>query len=153
MIVDLMRNDLHRVCQPHSVEVTDPGSLHSFRHVHHLIADIGGYLRRDLSLGDILRALCPGGSITGAPKIEVMKAIDSYEPSTSGYFMGNICYFDPVTNYFDSSILIRTVVKLGANPYRFAAGSGLTINSSFSQEWAEIAAKSKVVKTIGVAKE
>jgi para-aminobenzoate synthetase component 1 len=66
MIVDLMRNDLNRICRPSSVVVSEAGQVKSFRNVHHLVATIEGQLRQHLSIGEILKALCPGGSITGA---------------------------------------------------------------------------------------
>jgi para-aminobenzoate synthetase component 1 len=94
MIVDLMRNDLQKVCQARSVRVLDPGSVHSFSHVHHLIAQIEGRVRPEVRWQDIWTALCPGGSITGAPKIEVMKTISEYESRPRSYLMGHIFYLD-----------------------------------------------------------
>ena len=79
MIVDLMRNDLNRVAKPFSVTVKDSGSLQSFTNVHHLIARVAADVKVGLTLGDVLEALAPGGSITGAPKKEVMAAIREYE--------------------------------------------------------------------------
>ncbi len=144
MIVDLMRNDITQVCQSGTVNVTDSGSLKSFQKVHHLVAKISGKLRPNLTIGEFLAPLIPGGSITGAPKIEVMEAIHEYEARDRGYFMGNIFYLDD-SGAFDSSILIRTVIKQGSNPYEFAAGSGIVINSEPELEMAEIEAKCRVI--------
>lgn len=145
MIVDLMRNDLNRICLAQSVKVEDPGTVHSFSNVHHLIARVSGQLAAGLSLGDLFSALCPGGSITGAPKREVMQAIREYEGRERNYFMGNFFLWTPQTGYFDSSILIRTAQRLGPGPTEFAAGSGLVIRSQPEDELAEIKAKCRVV--------
>jgi para-aminobenzoate synthetase component 1 len=143
MIVDLLRNDLFRVCQASSVRVLDPGSLHSFANVHHRIARIQGLLRRDFSMGMLLEALCPGGSITGAPKREVMQAIREKEGRLRQLFMGNIIYKDAWTGCLDSSILIRTAVH--QDRWEFAAGSGLVIHSDPAEELAEILSKARVM--------
>jgi para-aminobenzoate synthetase component 1 len=143
MIVDLLRNDLFRVCQSSSVKVLDPGSLHSFANVHHRIARIQGLLRPELTLGDLLQALCPGGSITGAPKREVMTAIREKESRPRELFMGNILYKDAWTGCLDSSILIRTAVR--TNRWEFAAGSGLVVESDPAEELAEIQTKALVL--------
>jgi anthranilate/para-aminobenzoate synthase component I len=143
MIVDLLRNDLFRVCQPSSVKVLDPGSLHSFANVHHRIARIEGRLRPGLSMGMLLQALCPGGSITGAPKREVMLAIREKEERPRGFFMGNIVYNDAWTGCLDSSILIRTAVH--REQWEFAAGSGLVIHSDPVAELEEIRTKARVM--------
>jgi anthranilate/para-aminobenzoate synthase component I len=143
MIVDLLRNDLFRVCQASSVKVLDPGSLHSFSNVHHRIARIQGLLRPGLSMAELLKALCPGGSITGAPKREVMRAIREKESRPRGLFMGNIIYKDAWTGVLDSSILIRTAVH--QNRWEFAAGSGLVIHSDPAEELAEILTKARVM--------
>jgi para-aminobenzoate synthetase component 1 len=144
IIIDLMRNDLTQVCQKKSVTVEDPGSLQSFVNVHHLIGHVSGLLRSGLTLRELLLATAPGGSITGAPKIEVMQAIREAEGRSRGYFMGNLFSWDPRIG-FDSSILIRTLVKVGANPYEFAAGSGIVVHSQPHKEQAEIDAKCRVV--------
>lgn len=143
MIVDLLRNDLFRVCQASSVKVLDPGSLHSFSNVHHRIARIQGLLRPGLSMAELLKALCPGGSITGAPKREVMLAIREKESRPRGHFMGNIVYKDAWTGVLDSSILIRTAVH--QDRWEFAAGSGLVIHSDPAEELAEILTKARVM--------
>ncbi len=143
MIVDLLRNDLFRVCQGSSVKVLDPGSLHSFANVHHRIARIQGLLRKDLGMQELLEALCPGGSITGAPKREVMRAIREKESRPRQLFMGNIIYRDAWTGRLDSSILIRTAVH--QKRWEFAAGSGLVIHSDPAEELIEILTKARVM--------
>lgn len=145
MIVDLMRNDLHRVSHPGSVRVLDPGSVHTFPNVHHLIATIEGRLRADISWKTLLQALCPGGSITGAPKREVMLAIFEHEQRPRSYFMGNLLYADAYTGHADASILIRTALSQRPGSWEFAAGSGLVVHSQAAEELAEVFAKARVV--------
>ena len=145
MIVDLMRNDLGRVSLPGSVAVPVATQLDSHVNVHHLSARVTSRLRPQLTLVELLAAICPGGSITGAPKREVMGAIRSYEARARRYFMGNLFYLDD-RGRFDSSILIRTLVaEAPGEPWEMATGSGIVIGSDPERERAEIAAKCGVV--------
>ncbi|MCX6125214.1 MAG: chorismate-binding protein, partial [Proteobacteria bacterium] len=145
MIVDLMRNDLAKICAPASVSVVDPGSVKTFAHVHHLQAEIIGNLNINLTIGEILSALCPAGSITGAPKREVMNHIRSLEGRDRGWFMGNAFLMDTVGN-FDSSILIRTMTSNDScRSWEYAAGSGIVIKSETLQELAEISSKCRPI--------
>lgn len=146
MIVDLMRNDLHRVSVPGGVKVIDQGSLHSFPNVHHLVAKVSGQLKSRITIDELCRALCPGGSITGAPKREVMDAIRAWEERERGYFMGNIVYRDSYSGRLDSSILIRTAVrKRSGSAWEYAAGSGITIKSTAKDELDEVLAKARII--------
>ncbi len=141
MIVDLMRNDLSEVSVPLSVHVDCPRRLVTHHHVHHLEASVSAQLRPSLTFGDLFSALCPAGSITGAPKLEVMKHIRRYEGCDRGYFMGHgfICYDD---GSMDSNILIRTLVSQDdAATWFYAAGSGLVVKSDPRQELLEIMQK------------
>ena len=144
MIVDLMRHDLFPVSKPGSIKVPSSGHLLSVGGVHHLEASIQSLMRLPLTLGDLMTTLCPGGSITGAPKHEVMTAIRSYEGRERGYFMGNIFYLDD-SGGLDASILIRTMVGIGDGRYDYAAGSGLVIGSDPESERLEVAAKCRVL--------
>jgi para-aminobenzoate synthetase component 1 len=145
MIVDLMRNDFFRICGSGNVSVKDPGTVYSFSNVHHLIAALTGRLHKELSLRDCLEKLCPGGSITGAPKKEVMLAISELEKRSRGYFMGNILLFDYKQQKLDSSILIRTVHVKESEDMEFAVGSGIVIASEAESEFSELKAKMRVV--------
>lgn len=142
MIIDLMRNDLNRISLSGSVKVVAANELKTFAHVHHLVASVASFLKPDLQFGEIINALCPAGSITGAPKLEVIKAIAEIEPQNRGYFMGNAFYYD-LCGRFDSSVLIRTAVRnlKSSNNFQYAAGSGLTRQSVPDHELAEIYAK------------
>lgn len=144
MIVDLLRNDLNRIAQRGSVEVVDATRLTSHAQVHHLSARIQARLPAGLPVADLLQALCPGGSITGAPKREVMLAIRAAEGRPRGLFMGNAFYLDR-SGRFDSSVLIRTLVRT-KDRFEYAAGSGLTVNSDPEAERLEIRAKARVVE-------
>ena len=144
MIVDLMRNDLARISMPRSVVVDDPGSVCSFSQVHHLVAKLRSLVDRDVSLRFFLETLCPAGSITGAPKKEVIKTIRAYEKRDRRYFMGHIMVWNGVGR-LNSSILIRTAVSEGQNGVmEYAAGSGLVMHSDPAEELAEIATKLRV---------
>lgn len=144
MIVDLMRNDLNRIAERGSVNVSEATRLTSHAQVHHLSAKIEARLAAGLEMREFLAALCPAGSITGAPKREVMQAIEAAEGRQRGFFMGNAFYLDD-SGHFDSSVLIRTLV-CQKDACEYAAGSGLTINSDPIQEEAEIRAKARVIE-------
>lgn len=109
MIVDLLRNDLSRVCRTGSVRVTDLLTLETFDSVHHLVSGIQGRLMEGLGCVDLFRASFPGGSITGAPKIRAMEIINELEPARRGPYCGAIAWmgFDGAS---ESSISIRTIV-------------------------------------------
>lgn len=108
MIVDLLRNDLSRVCDPNSVQVTQLCGLESFPFVHHLVYAIEAKLAIDANLTDLIAATFPGGSITGAPKIRAMEIIAELEPTVRGPYCGSLGYFGFNGN-MDTSILIRSV--------------------------------------------
>ncbi|GAC1339127.1 MAG: aminodeoxychorismate synthase component I [Isosphaeraceae bacterium] len=126
MIVDLERNDLGRVCEYGTVKVTDALKIESYAHVHHLVATVEGRARTGLSRIDLIRAMFPGGSITGAPKIRAMEIIDELEPTRRGLYTGAIGYFGHGTSAFN--IAIRSMVVEG-NLVRFQVGGGIVIDS------------------------
>ena len=112
MIVDLERNDLGRVCEYGSVIVRDPLTIESFAQVHHLVATVEGRLRPDAGPVDVIRALFPGGSITGAPKIRAMEIIDELEPNRRGLYTGAIGYLSQGGSS-GFNIAIRTILVEG----------------------------------------
>ncbi|MGE0173614.1 MAG: chorismate-binding protein [Oligoflexales bacterium] len=144
IIIDLMRNDLNVVCQRGSVRVAQSKSVRKTRTVHHLEAKISGVLANPTPLMDLFGVVGPCGSITGAPKAEVIKAIGEFEPSRRGFFMGSAFLFDSLLGTLDSSILIRTIVNSNGT-YRYAAGSGIVVSSDPQSELEEVNAKCAIL--------
>ena len=141
MIVDLMRNDLSRVCLPGSVRVQELFALERYATVHHLVSTVAGDLAPGSDAVDLLCATFPGGSITGAPKLRAMEIITELEPSARGVYCGSIGYLS-VTGVMDTSIAIRTVVARNGNAY-FSAGGGITADSDPEQEYRETLDKAR----------
>jgi para-aminobenzoate synthetase component 1 len=135
MIVDLLRNDLSRVCQIDSVRVADLCRLESYRYVHHLVSVVEGRLEENRTPLDLLRAAFPGGSITGAPKVRAMEIIAELEPTARGPYCGSLGYvgFDGRT---DLSILIRTITA-GRGWWQAPVGGGIVAQSDPRREYDE----------------
>lgn len=146
MIIDLMRHDLTRISQLGSTRVRDAGSIKKLAAVYHRVACVSCKLNGQISLGDIANALLPAGSITGAPKKEVMCAIAEYEKRARGYFMGNVFTLSG-EGEVDSSVLIRTMILRRGEVGRYAAGSGIVALSHGREECAEIAHKCRIWNT------
>jgi para-aminobenzoate synthetase component 1 len=143
MIVDLMRNDLSRVCAPHSVHVSELFALERYATVYHLVSTVVGKLEPDADAIDLLRAAFPGGSITGAPKLRAMEIIAELEPSRRGVYCGSIGYWS-VTGELDTSIAIRTAVLQDGRVY-FSAGGGIVADSDPEQEYRETLDKARAM--------
>ncbi len=135
MIVDLLRNDLSKVCQPGSVEVPALCALESHPTVHHLESVVTGRLDSGRTATDLLRASFPGGSITGAPKVRAMEILAELEPVARGVYCGMIGWLS-VTGAMDTSIAIRTVTLQGGQAY-FHAGGGIVADSEAALEYQE----------------
>ncbi len=141
MIVDLERNDLGRVCQYGSIRVSDPLKVESFAQVHHLVATIEGRLRPEIGPIDVIRAVFPGGSITGAPKIRAMEIIDELEPNRRSLYTGAIGYLSRGgSSAFN--IAIRTILVEG-NRASFQVGGGIVADSVPEAEYEETLAKGR----------
>ncbi len=136
MIVDLMRNDLGRVCQPGSIRVDQLVGLESYRQVHHLTSVVRGQLRPGLGLVDLLRASWPGGSITGAPKVRACQRLAALEPVPRGPYCGSLFRLG-ADGSFDSNILIRSVMVKGQR-LRVHAGCGIVADSDPAGEAEEL---------------
>jgi para-aminobenzoate synthetase component 1 len=141
MIVDLMRNDLSRVCEPGTVRVSELFALERHATVHHLVSSVVGVLAPGVDALDLLRATFPGGSITGAPKVRAMEIIAELEPSQRGVYCGSVGYWS-VTGALDTSIAIRTAVALGERVY-FSAGGAVVADSNPEQEYRETLDKAR----------
>jgi para-aminobenzoate synthetase component 1 len=141
MIVDLMRNDLSRVCAPGTVRVPELFALERYATVHHLVSTVVGELEPGCDALDLLRAAFPGGSITGAPKVRAMEIIAELEPSRRGVYCGSIGYWS-LTGELDTNIAIRTVVVRDSRVY-FNAGGGIVADSSPKAEYLETLDKAR----------
>ncbi|WP_111413739.1 aminodeoxychorismate synthase component I [Billgrantia lactosivorans] len=135
MIVDLLRNDLGRVCRPGSVRVPQLCGLESYANVHHLVSVICGELAEGKRPLDLLAAAFPGGSITGAPKVRAMQIIDELEPSRRSVYCGSLGFVD-VRGNMDTSIAIRTAVADGGRIHLWGGG-GLVADSEVEAEYTE----------------
>jgi para-aminobenzoate synthetase component 1 len=143
MIVDLMRNDLSRVCAPRTVRVSELFSLERYATVHHLVSTVVGQLEPGHDALHVLRAAFPGGSITGAPKLRAMEIIAELEPSQRGVYCGSIGYWS-VTGDLDTSIAIRTAIARNGRVY-FSAGGGIVADSDPEQEYRETIDKARAL--------
>jgi para-aminobenzoate synthetase component 1 len=141
MIVDLLRNDLSKVCRDHSVEVPELCRIESYATVQHLVSTVVGRLQPGLGPVDLLRATWPGGSITGAPKVRAMEIIAKLEPTRRGVYTGSIGYFS-FGGAIDTSIAIRTFVVTGGRAC-FQAGGGIVADSDPAREYDETLDKAR----------
>jgi para-aminobenzoate synthetase component 1 len=146
MIVDLERNDLGRVCRYGSVLVPDPLRVESFAQVHHLVATVEGRLRPGAGPDEILRAVFPGGSITGAPKIRAMEIIDELEPNRRGLYTGAIGYLSR-GGASGFNIAIRTILVEGDRA-SYQVGGGIVADSDPEAEYEETLAKGRGMQRV-----
>lgn len=135
MIVDLLRNDLSRVCEPSSVHVSQLCQLEIYQYVQHLVSVVNGRLRDEMSPLDLVAASFPGGSITGAPKVRAMEIIAELEPTARGPYCGSLGYigFD---GSLDMNILIRTITA-GRGWWQLPVGGGIVAQSDPRREYEE----------------
>ena len=135
MIVDLLRNDLGRVCEFGTVSVPRVCDVETYRYVHHLVSEVRGKLRPGLTTFDLLRAAFPGGSVTGAPKVRAMEVIAELEPTARGPYCGSVGWigFDGA---MDTNILIRTFTA-GRGWLQFPVGGGIVADSDPAAEYEE----------------
>jgi anthranilate synthase component 1 len=150
MLVDLERNDLGRVCEPGSVEVSELMTVCSYAHVHHIESSVRGRLRQNTTPAEVMRALFPGGTITGCPKVRTMQIISELEPSPRYAYTGSMGYLN-LDGSMDLNILIRSFMLEG-NALTFKAGAGIVADSDPLRELAETRAKAKgLLKALGAA--
>ena len=146
MVVDLVRNDLSRICRNGTVKVDELCRVYAFPQVFQMISTVSGEIRPDATWTDALKATFPMGSMTGAPKKSVMQLIEKYERSARGLFSGSIGYVDPAGN-FDFNVVIRTVLYNQKTAYlSFQAGSAITYNCDPEAEYEECQLKAEVIR-------
>jgi len=135
MIVDLLRNDIGKVCQANSVKVSEHKKVEAYRNVYHLVSIISGILETDCDATDLIRATFPGGSITGCPKVRAMEIIDELESCRRHIYTGAIGYIS-FHDTLDLSIAIRTATIVKKHIY-FSVGGGIVFDSDPSSEYEE----------------
>jgi anthranilate synthase component 1 len=141
MLIDLERNDLGRVCLPGSVKVDEFMSLESYAHVHHIVSNIRGHRHNGVTPGQIIRAVFPGGTITGCPKVRCMEIIADLELARRGPYTGSFGYLNRDGD-MDLNILIRTLVLKGSD-FSLRAGAGIVSDSDPVAELTETRAKAR----------
>ncbi|HMK20176.1 MAG TPA: anthranilate synthase component I family protein [Chitinophagaceae bacterium] len=146
MVVDLVRNDLARVCKEGTVKVDELFGIYSFPQVHQMISTVSGELKDNISFTEIIKATFPMGSMTGAPKRRVIELIDQYERSGRGIFSGAVGYITP-ENDFDFNVAIRSIMYNASEKYlSFMAGSGITFYSDAEKEYEECLLKAEAMR-------
>ncbi len=141
MLVDLERNDLGRVCVPGTVMVDELMAVATYQHVHHIESTVTGQLRDGITPVELIKALFPGGTITGCPKVRTMQIIRELERTPRGAYTGSMGYIN-LDGDLDLNILIRTL-SLSAQQLTFSAGAGIVVDSDPLRELAETRAKAK----------
>jgi para-aminobenzoate synthetase component 1 len=149
MIVDLLRNDLGKISQPGSVKVREFKRVEPYNNVYHLIAIVDGLLEPSVMPIDVIKAVYPGGSITGCPKIRSMEIISEIEQETRGIYTGSI-FFHSFGRYFDSNIAIRTLL-IKNNQMTFRVGGGIVYDSVPEKEYNETIYKGQsILQSLGI---
>ena len=150
MLIDLERNDLGRICEPGSVDVSELMTVESYAHVHHIVSNVRGRLRPDAGPGEILKAVFPGGTITGCPKVRAMEIIAELEGEGRGPYTGAMGYLSR-DGTLDTNILIRSLVCEGRQ-VSLRAGAGIVADSVPELELAETRSKARgLLAALGVA--
>jgi para-aminobenzoate synthetase len=150
MIIDLQRNDLGRICEIGSIEVTQPRIIEAHPTVYHSVATVEGMLRPDVSFADVVRALFPCGSITGCPKVRAMQIIDELEPVTRGPYCGAIGYLAE-DGAMEFNVAIRTLVLKDGVAHAYAGG-GIVADSLPADEHEETLVKATaMMAALGVS--
>ena len=141
MLIDLERNDLGRICTPGTIKVDELMVLESYAHVHHIVSNVRGQLKDGVLPGDVIKAVFPGGTITGCPKVRCMEIISELEHEARGAYTGSMGYLNH-NGDMDINILIRTIT-LENNTLSFRAGAGLVADSVAQAELEETRHKAR----------
>jgi para-aminobenzoate synthetase component I len=146
MVVDMVRNDLSKICEEGTVKTDELYGIYSFPQVHQMISAVSGSLKKNISFKEIIGAVFPMGSMTGAPKRRVMELIEQYEKTKRGIFSGTVGYLNPAGD-FDFNVVIRSIMYNASDKYlSFQAGSGITFYSDAEKEWEECLLKAEAMK-------
>lgn len=148
MVVDLVRNDLSKICKDGSVQVEELFGIYTFPQLHQMISTVKGELKDEIDFSDIIRATFPMGSMTGAPKRSVMQLIEKYEQTKRGIFSGAVGYIDPNSD-FDFNVVIRSIMYNSTNEHlSYQVGSGITFYSNAESEFEECLLKAKAIEKV-----
>ncbi len=146
MIVDLVRNDLSKICKPDTVKVEELFGIYSFAQVHQMISTVSGILKENILFADIVKATFPMGSMTGAPKRRAMQLIEQYEKTKRQLFSGSVGYISPENN-FDFNVVIRSIFYNADNRYlNFLVGSAVTYYANPAKEYQECLLKARAMR-------
>jgi para-aminobenzoate synthetase component 1 len=143
MIIDLERNDVAKICKPGTRKVIQPRTIESYPTVFHAVATVAGELRDEITICGILKAMFPGGSITGAPKIRSMEIIDETEPTARGVYTGSIGFIG-IDGSVCLNIAIRTIIITKRKAFA-QTGGGIVADSDPQAEWAETITKARAL--------
>ena len=148
IVVDLVRNDLSRICTEGSVEVQELCGVYTFPGVHQMISTVKGTLRPEVEFGDIIKATFPMGSMTGAPKKRVMQLIENFERTKRGIYSGTVGYITPDKD-FDFNVVIRSIMYSKTNKYiSYLVGGAVTFESDPQSEYEECLVKAAAMSQI-----
>jgi para-aminobenzoate synthetase len=147
MIVDLLRNDLSRVCHPGTVEVPTLMTVESYAQVHQLVSVVTGRLRDEVSTVGALRSVFPPGSMTGAPKLRTMEIIDEVETTPRGVYSGAFGWVRP-DGRADLAVVIRSLTTAGDGHWTLGTGGGITVRSQVAEELEETYAKARAILSV-----
>lgn len=148
MIVDLVRNDLSKICKEGTVKVEELFGIYTFPQVYQMISTVSGLLKKEISIADIFSATFPMGSMTGAPKKRVMELIEQYERTKRGLFSGAMGYISPERD-MDFNVVIRSILYNQQDKYlSFQTGSAITYNSDAESEYEECLLKAAAIKKV-----
>ena len=148
MVVDLVRNDLSKVCVEGSVSVDELFGVYTFPQLFQMISTVSGILKPAMTFTEIIKATFPMGSMTGAPKKKVMELIEEYEATRRGIFSGTVGYISPDKD-FDLNVVIRSIMYNATERYlSFQAGSGITFYSDAEAEYQECLLKATAIKKV-----
>ncbi len=148
MVVDLVRNDLSKICEQGSVITDELFGIYTFPQVHQMISTISGTLKEGINFSEIIKATFPMGSMTGAPKYRVMQLIEQYEKTRRGLFSGSVGYITPQKD-FDFNVVIRSIFYNQTKKYlNYLVGSAITIYADEEKEYDECMVKVAAIKKV-----